>query len=194
MKKTYNQNRIYVYITKNQNYIIRSGYEKSYNKTKAGGILYIMMTDVRKKRKVEFKESDVKLALMILDKIRDAYNFFINLKEIKHSSFTIVLIKSETLRETILNEKRENDVFIDLDIPDLNLIFLLPSSDVDEADGFIRRMMSGIEEKSGDFASVVEVKNDTCLENTVFTLLVDYMMILKQPTEWRTGQISYKEV
>lgn len=152
------------------------------------------MTDTRKKGKVEFKESDVKLALMILDKIRDAYNFFMNLKGINHSSFTIVLIKSETLRETILNGKRENDVFIDLDIPDLNLIFLLPSSDVDEADGFIRRMMSGIEEKSGDFASVVEVKNDTCLENTVFTLLVDYMMILKQPTEWRTGQISYKEV
>lgn len=153
-----------------------------------------MMTHERKREKVEFKESDVKLALKILDKIKDAYNFFINLKEIKQSSFTIVLIKSETLRETILNEKRENDVFIDLEIPDLNLIFLLPNSDIDEADGFIRRMMLEIEEKSGDFASVVEVKKDTNLERTVFTLLVDYMMILKQPTEWRTGQISYKEV
>ena len=153
-----------------------------------------MMKEARKKNKVEFKEADVKLALMIVAKIRDAYNFFINLKEIKNTSFTIVLIKSETLRETILDKKRENDVFIDLDIPDLNLIFLLPSSDIDEADGFIRRMMSGIEENSGDFASAVEVKTDTCIENTVFTLIVDYMMTLKQPTEWRTGQISYKEV
>jgi len=154
---------------------------------------YYMKLNVMKRDKVDFREVDVKLAVKVLNKIRDVYCFFKYLKEKRESPFAIVLIKSDTLQETILKQKRETDVFIDLDIEDMSLIFL-PVTKENESDGFIRRMMSGIEEKSGDFACAVEVKKNVDLEEVVFTLLVDYLMILKQPEEWRTGQISYKEI
>jgi len=148
---------------------------------------------IKKRPKVDFREADVMLAVEILNKIRDIYAFFKYLKEKKESLFSIVLIKSDTLREVVLKEKRESDVFVDLGMPDMTLIFL-PIKNKEESDGFIRRMMSGIKEKSGDFASVVEVTKNADLEETVFALLVDYLMLLKQPEEWRTGQISYNEI
>ena len=55
-------------------------------------------------------------------------------------------------------------------------------------------MMSGIEDDSGDFASIIKVKTNSKLEETVFSLIIDYLMIIKQPTKWRTGQVSYKEI
>lgn len=152
-----------------------------------------MKLNIMKRDSVDFREVDVKLAVKVLNKIRDVYCFFKYLKEKKDLPFAMVLIQSNALQETILREKRETDVYVDLDIEDMNLIFL-PVTRENESDGFIRRMMSGVEERSGDFASIVEVKKNTDLEEAVFTLLVDYMMILKQPKEWRTGQISYKEV
>jgi hypothetical protein len=152
-----------------------------------------MNLNIMKRDSVDFREVDVKLAVKVLNKIRDVYCFFKYLKEKKDLPFAMVLIQSNALQETILREKRETDVYVDLDIEDMNLIFL-PVTRENESDGFIRRMMSGVEERSGDFASIVEVKKNTDLEEAVFTLLVDYMMILKQPKEWRTGQISYKEV
>jgi hypothetical protein len=146
------------------------------------------------KRNVEyFREVDIKLLIKILNKTRDIYSFFKYLKEKKDSSFTMVLIKSETLRESILKEKRKTDVFVDLDIADMNLLFL-PVAKKQENDGLTKRMMSGVQEGSGDFACIVGVQKKADLEETIFTLLVDYFMILKQPLEWRTGQISYKEV
>lgn len=152
-----------------------------------------MKLNIMKRDSVDFREVDVKLAVKVLNKIRDVYCFFKYLKEKKDLPFAMVLIQSNALQETILREKRETDVYVDLDIEDMNLIFL-PVTRENESDGFIRRMMSGVEERSGDFASIVEVKKNTDLEEAVFTLLVDYLMILKQPKEWRTGQISYKEV
>lgn len=148
---------------------------------------------MRNRPKVNFSEADMKLAVNVLNKIRDMYCFFKYLKEKHDSAFAMVLIKSNTLKEFILEQKRESDVYIDLDMEAMHLIFL-PVMKKDESNGFINRMISGIEENSGDFASVVEVKKNADLEDTVFTLLVNYLMILKQPVEWRTGQISYKEV
>ncbi len=146
-----------------------------------------------KRDKIDFKEVDVKLATMVLDKTRDIYSYFKYLKKERDLPFAIVLIKSDNLKEIILKEKRETDVYVDLDIVDMNLIFLPVTKD-NECDGFIRRMMSGINETSGDFAAAVGVKKNVDLEEAVFPLLVDYFTLLKQPTEWRTGQISYKEI
>ena len=153
----------------------------------------VMEKIIRKRPKVDFREEDVMLAVEVLNKARDVYGFFKYLKEKKDSPFAMVLIKSDTLKESILKEKRESDVFVDLGISYMTLIFL-PITNKEESDGFIRRMMSGIKEKSGDFASIVEVKKNADLEETVFELFVDYLMLLKQPLEWRTGQISYHEV
>lgn len=152
-----------------------------------------MNDKIMKRAKVDFSELDVKLITNILNKTRDIYNFFKYLKETRDLPFTMVLIKSDTLKETILERKRETDVFVDLDIEDMNLIFL-PITKENESDGFIRRMMSEIKDNSGEFASILEVKKNVALEEAVFPLLIDYLMILKQPREWRTGQISYKEV
>ena len=148
---------------------------------------------IRKRSRMDFTEVDVMQAVTVLNKARDVYGFFKFLKEKKESPFAMALLKSDTLKETLLKEKRDCDVFVDLGISDINLIFL-PIIHKEESDGFIRSMMSGIKEKSGDFASVVEVKKNADLEETIFALLVDYLMLLKQPEEWRTGQISYHEV
>ena len=152
-----------------------------------------MKEQANKRVEADFTEADIKLATTVLNRIRDIYSFFTYLKEKRGSSFAIVLIKSDNLKETILKEKRKTDVYVDLDITDINLIFL-PVMKEEECDGFVRRMMSGIEDDSGDFASIIKVKTNSKLEETVFSLIIDYLMIIKQPTKWRTGQVSYKEI
>ena len=148
---------------------------------------------VIKRDGIDFNEADIELVSIVSNKARDIYNFFKYLKETRDLPFAMVLIKSDNLKETILERKRDTDVFVDLDIEDMNLIFL-PITKENECDGFIRRMMSDIKDNSGEFASVLQIKKNVGLEEAVFPLLIDYLMILKQPREWRTGQISYKEV
>ena len=75
----------------------------------------------------------------------------------------------------------------------MNLL-ISPETNYEGSDKFIRRLIKDVPEDSGDFASVVEVKSSASLETAVFTLLLDYMNLLKQPKEWRTAQITYKEV
>lgn len=142
---------------------------------------------------IDFNEADIKLVSMVVNKTRDIYNFFKYLKKSRGLSFTIVIIKSDNLKEKILKEKRETDIFIDLEREDMNLV-IIPDTKTNGHDGFTRRIMSGFNEGSGDFFSIVQVGNDIDLEEAIFPLLVDYLNILKQPLEWRTGQISFHKV
>lgn len=146
-----------------------------------------------KRDRIDFNEADIKVVSMVMDKTRDIYNFFKYLKEARGLNFAIVLIKSDHLKENILNEKRETDIFVDLGREDMNLI-IFPDTKRKECDGFTRRIMSEIEENSGDFASIIQIKKNVDQEEAIFTLLVDYLNILKQPLEWRTGQISYNKI
>ena len=166
-------------------------FQISYNILFKGG--EYMKKQANNRVEVDFTEADIKLATTVLNKIRDIYSFFNYLKEKRDLPFAIVLIKSDHLKDLILKEKRKTDVYADLDITGINLIFI-PVTKENECDGFVRRMMSGIEEDSGDFASIIKVKKNANLEETVFSLIIDYLMILKQPKKWRTGQVSYKEI
>jgi len=148
---------------------------------------------VIKRDGIDFNEADIELVSIVSNKARDIYNFFKFLKKTRDLNFAIVLIKSDNFKENILKEKRETDIFIDLEREDMNLI-IIPDTKVKECEGFIARIMSRIKEGSGDFSSIVQVRNDIDLEEAIFTLLVDYLNILKQPLEWRTGQVSYSKV
>lgn len=142
---------------------------------------------------IDFNEADIKLVSLVLDKTRNVYNFFKYLKKSRGLSFTIVLIKSDNLKEKILKEKRETDIFIDLERKDMNLV-IIPDTKTKGHDGFTRRLMSGFKEGSGDFFSIVQIENNIDLEDAIFPLLVDYLNLLKQPLEWRTGQISFQKI
>lgn len=148
---------------------------------------------VIKRDGIDFNEADIELVYLVSNKARDVYNFFKFLKKTRDLNFAIILIKSDNLKETILKKKRETDIFIDLEREDMHLI-IIPDTKEKECDGFTGRLMSGIKEGSGDFSSIVQVRNDIALEESIFTLLVDYLNMLKQPLEWRTGQVTYNKV
>lgn len=146
-----------------------------------------------KKERPGFDKEDIRLICMIISKTKDVYNFFSYLNRSKGLNFAIVLIKSDNLKNKILKEKRKTDIYIDLEREDMNLI-ILPEKKRKECNGFTRRIMSEIKEGSGDFASILQITKKIDLEEAIFTLLVDYLHIIKQPLEWRTGHISYNKL
>lgn len=145
------------------------------------------------RNKVDFTETEIKFGISVLNEIRDVYNFFAFLKKERGLNFSIILLNSQTLKDTILKNKRETDFYTELKTPGMNLI-ISPETNYEGSDRFIKRLIKDVSDVSGDFASVVEVKSETSLETALFTLLLDYMNLLKQSKEWRTAQITFKEV
>ncbi|MBD3789922.1 MAG: hypothetical protein IE885_06105 [Campylobacterales bacterium] len=79
-----------------------------------------------------------------------------------------MLIDSKNLKNIILKEKRNTDILVDLNIRNLNFI-LTQETNHYGSNKFIQRLMSNINEESGDCASVIEVINHVKNKELIFS-------------------------
>jgi len=150
------------------------------------------------RKKVDFTEDDVVLAMDILNSVEDITDFFMFLKRERGVNFTYILMNSgiDNFKGFLHREKRDTDVIIELEKNrDVNLV-ICQETDSEGANIFAKRIIEKLMEENGSigsFASILTI-NSTDVENRsiIFALVEDYLTLLKQPKEWRGGQMTFK--
>ena len=152
------------------------------------------------RKKVDFTEDNVLLAMDILASVEDITDFFMFLKRERGINFTYILMNSgiADFKDFLIREKRDTDVVIELqNNSDVNLV-ICQETDGDGANIFAKRIIEKLmEEKDsvGSFASILTVDTAHAENRTIiFSLVEDYLTVLKQPKEWRGGQMTFKTI
>ena len=152
------------------------------------------------RKKVDFTESDVLLAMDILNSVEDITDFFMFLKRERGVHFTYILMNSgiPNFKKFLDMEKRDTDVVIELvNNPEVNLVICQETNEAG-ANIFAKRIVASLMEQKesvGSFASILTVDSETATNRSIiFYLVEDYLTLVKQPKEWRGGQMTFKTI
>jgi len=152
------------------------------------------------RKRIDFNESDIMLAMDILESVEDMTDFFMFLKKERGISFTYILMNSgiSNFKEFLIKEKRDTDVIIRLNQnSDINLV-ICQETDEAGANIFAKRIIGKLLDEHnslGSCASILTVESTDIKNRTIiFSLVEDYLNLMKQPKEWRGGQMTFKTI
>lgn len=157
---------------------------------------------MNERKRIEYKEHDIHLAMDILEEIKDIVEFFVFIRKERGSIISFILIDGVTENSNMLidHRKRETDVLIALPRhKNINLIITQETNAAGNqvfAEKILKELSKASDGNAGAFATILNFKDGDIppVKNIVYSLVEDFVNISRQPTNWREQMVSHKDI
>jgi hypothetical protein len=153
---------------------------------------------------LSFHEDEIKLAKIMMDKVRTTLEFIYYLMDHRNKLFvTMILFSADNVKlENLLQRsKRQTDILLEIDKENNLYLLLCQSTDHDGGEQFGEILMSNVRMYGGDTCYCVETELKTTkytIQEVIFNMVEKYIDI-KRYKEFdkvfftKFGEIEYKE-